>query len=88
MYIILFSIIEHKIQLCHIPNLLADTNMLNELIPNIGDRLSFIQKSKEFISQKKDNVSSCIDIIKYLCNNFLLILMYTNFLSRIGYLYS
>lgn len=51
-------IIEHNIQIHHIPKLLTEKDMINELIPNIGDRLNFIGKYEEFISQKTDNVSS------------------------------
>lgn len=40
--------------------------MINELIPNIGDRLNFIQKYEEFNSQKKENVSSWVNLFKYL----------------------
>ncbi|KAM0734503.1 hypothetical protein ACS0PU_011974 [Formica fusca] len=46
---------EHNIQIHHIPKLLTDKNMINELIPHIGDRLNFIEKYEKFSSQKKEN---------------------------------
>jgi len=39
--------------------------MINELIPNIGDRLDFIEKYEEFSSKKKENVSCWTYLFKY-----------------------
>jgi len=65
--------IEHNIQIHHIPKLLTNKDMINELIPNIGDRLNFIEKYEEFSSQKK-NVS---------CWTYLFILYFINISNKI-----
>ncbi|KAL0116339.1 hypothetical protein PUN28_009733 [Cardiocondyla obscurior] len=44
---------QHKIVIDHIPKLITNKDMLNELIPNIGNRLDFINKYEMFISNKK-----------------------------------
>lgn len=84
-------IVEHKIEIQHIPRLLTEKDMIHELIPNIGDRLNFIHKYEELFLLKKDNVSSLANSIylfislnrfmnvikKFLSNIFhLLILIY------------
>jgi len=51
-------VVEYNIQIHQIPKLLIEKDIINELIPNIGDRLNFITKYEEFSSQKKENVSS------------------------------
>lgn len=57
-------IIEHKIDIQHVPKLITEKDMIRELIPNIGERLNFISKYEE-LSKKKDNVSwACL--VKYL----------------------
>ena len=40
--------------------------MITELIPNIGERLNFIEKYEEFSSSNKENVSSWPNLFKYL----------------------
>lgn len=54
---LLISLLEQKIDIEHVPKLIAEKDMLRELIPNIGDRLNFISKYDELFSKKKDNVS-------------------------------
>ncbi|XP_011863400.1 PREDICTED: uncharacterized protein LOC105559596, partial [Vollenhovia emeryi] len=46
---------EHKIEMQQIPKLLAEKDMMRELIPNIGDRLNFINKYEELLSQEENN---------------------------------
>jgi len=46
-------VVEHNIQIHQISKLLIEKDIINELIPNIGDRLDFIVKYEEFSLQKK-----------------------------------
>lgn len=56
--------------------------MLNELIPNIGDRLNFIEKYEEYVSQKKNDVSSYVNILQYLLNYCVFIYTYIFYFNQ------